>query len=197
VIVREASARDTDTLSSVLAAAFHDYAWTSWTVDASDHLARIEGLQRLAFTELVLPFGEAWVIVEDERIVSAALWMRPDRPVPDDVWHAMEPVQAQLEGDRHTASVQAEAFLAPHRPTTPHYFLGAVGTLPSHQRRGFGRAVLDPVLTRLNDEGVVACLETCGTDNVAFYADLGFRVTAEVAIPSHGPTVWIMATQPS
>jgi GNAT superfamily N-acetyltransferase len=194
VVVRRAAEEDAEAVSRVLADAFYDYPWTTWTIDASDHLARVAGLQRLAFTELVLPFGEAWVAVEDDHIVSAAMWMRPDRPVPESAWHAMEPLQAELEGDRHTTALQAEAFLAPHRPTAPHYFLGAVGTAPGRQRRGLGRSVLGPVLNRLEQEGVGAYLETCGSDNVSFYTELGFAVTAEVVIPSGGPTVWTMAT---
>jgi GNAT superfamily N-acetyltransferase len=106
----------------------------------------------------------------------------------------LEPLQAELEGDRHAASRAAEAFLAPYRPTTPHYFLGAVGTAPALQRRGFGRAVLAPVLSRLATEGAVACLETCGNDNVAFYRTLGFAVTTEVSVPAGGPSVALMAT---
>jgi GNAT superfamily N-acetyltransferase len=194
--VGTASAQDAGAASEVLAQAFRDYPWTRWTVDATDHLDRLARLQHLALTELVLPFGEAWVATEADRIVSAALWMRPDRPVAEAVWRALEPLHAQLEGDRHAASTQAEALLAPHRPTTPHYYLGAVGTTPSHQRRGIGGALLGAVLDRLEREGAVACLETCGRDNVTFYAGLGFAVTAEIAIPSGGPTVWMMATRP-
>ncbi len=192
-LVRRASKNDAESVSRVLAAAFHDYPWTTWTVEATDHLTRLAGLQQLAFTELVLPFGEAWVAEENGHVVSAAMWMRPDRPVSDAVWRAIEPLQVQLEGDRHAASVQAEAFLAPYRPTAPHYFLGAVGTMPARQRCGFGRAVLRPVLDRLDREGAPAHLETCGSDNVAFYASLGFEVTAEVTVPSGGPTVWMMS----
>lgn len=193
MVVRRASDADAKAVSQVLADAFADYPWTTWTVDPSDHVARIAQLQLLAFTELVLPFGEGWVAVHDDRIVSAAMWMRPDSTVPEAVWHAMEPLQAQLEGDRHTASMQAEAFLAPYRPTAPHYFLGAVGTSPPFQGRGFGRAALAPVLNRLAREGTGAYLETCGIDNVSFYAELGFAVIAEVRVPSGGPTVWTMA----
>jgi hypothetical protein len=55
--------------------------------------------------------------------------------------------------------------------------------------------VLEPVLQRLAGEGAVACLETCGADNVAFYARLGFAITAEVTVPSGGPTVALMTTR--
>lgn len=189
MLVRQATEDDADEVAAVLAAAFRDYEWTRWTVDADDHVRRIVELQRLAFLELTLRYGEAWIAAElDGRIVSAAMWMRPDRPVPDEVWASLAARTAELEGDRHDASHAAEAAVAPHRPVERHYFLGAVGTLPSHQRRGFGGAVLAPVLSRDETCG----LETCGADNVAFYEALGFRVTAEVQTPDGGPTVYLM-----
>lgn len=193
MIVRPATAADSTAIGGMLAAAFHDYAWTRWTVDAADHPSRVDRLQQLALTELVLPFGEAWVAQDNTTIVSAAMWMRPDSAVPDAVLAAMEPRLAELEGDRHAASRAAEAFLAPHRRTDPSYFLGAVGTDPARQRVGFGRAVLAPVLDRVRAERASACLETCGADNVRFYEGLGFEVTAEATIPAGGPTVLFMA----
>ncbi len=187
--VRRAKGDDSDSVAAVLGGAFQDYEWTRWTVDARDHVARIAALQRLTFTELVLPFGEAWVAIEEDTVVSAAMWMLPDVGVPADVFERLAPPQAELEGDRHDASVAAEAAMEPYRSVHPHYFLGAVGTLPSHQRRGLGRAVLEPVLRR----GGHARLETCGETNVAFYKRLGFSVVASVALPDGAPTVWVMA----
>lgn len=187
--VRRAHAGDADAISALLARAFANYAWTRWTVDSKNHEARVAALQRLALTELVLPFGEAWVATDEaDDVVSAAMWMRPDVSVPVDVWAHLAPITAELEGTRHAASVAAEALCTPFRPSAPHYYLGAVGTLPSHQRRGFAAAALRPVLDRTEP----AFLETCGPENVAFYTALGFRVTAEVTVPSGGPTVSMM-----
>ncbi len=114
--------------------------------------------------------------------------MRPDMTVPVETWARLGPLNAKLEGERHAASLEADAAVAPHRPTRPHYFLGAVGTLPSQQGQGYGTAVLEPVLARAADEGALACLETCGEDNVRSYAGLGFEVTAEVFLPMGGLT---------
>ena len=187
--VRRGEPGDAEEISQVLASAFVDYPWTRWTVDADNHVSRVESLQRLAFVELVLPFGEAWVATDEGAVVSAALWMRPDVTVPASVWDRIAPTQSLLEGGRHVASVAAEAACTPHRPTDPHYFLGSVGTLPSHRRLGYATAALRPVLAR--DD--FAYLETCGADNVQFYAVLGFSVVAEVTIPGGGPTVWAMS----
>jgi GNAT superfamily N-acetyltransferase len=195
--VRLAVEREIDEISEVLADAFEHYAWTRWTVDERDHRSRIRALQALALTELAMPYGEVWVALDDDTaIVSAAVWMRPDSAVPATVGARIAPLQAALEGGRHAQSVEAEAAVAAHRPPAPHYYLGAVGTLPIHQRMGYASAVLRPVLRRLDIERADAFLDTCGPENVAFYASMGFATAAEVTVPTGGPTVWCMARPP-
>lgn len=188
--VRQAVAGDADGVADLLARAFADYEWTRWTVAADDHFGRVKALQRMACVDLSMPYGEVWVASDavSGPIVSAAMWMRPAVVVPDDVWAALAPRQASLEGDRHDASVAAEAACAGRAPSAPHWFLGAVGTESAAQRRGFARAVLAPVLSR----GGCAYLETCGAANVAFYESLGFVVTATVVVPDDGPVVSCM-----
>jgi GNAT superfamily N-acetyltransferase len=168
-------------------------------VDAIDHRARVESLQELALRELVLPYGEAWVDDDPTAgIVSAALWMLPGVPVPTAITERVQLRAADLEGDRHAASVDAEAQLAPLRPTAPHHYLGAVGTKPARQGSGHGSAVLRPVLERARREGVDVFLETSSEANVGFYAQLGFSVAHHVQVRDGGPDVWamILTTRP-
>ncbi len=191
--VRPAGEADINDVSEILASAFEDYPWTRWTVDHHDHRHRVKALHRLTVAELALPFGEVWVALDGGgAIVSAAVWTRPAALVPPPVWTSIARQQAELEGDRHAQSVAAEAALKALRPTGPHYFLGAVGTHPTHQRRGYALAVLDPVLRRLPHESTDAYLETSTGTNVDFYARLGFEVMAEAVIPDGGPPVWLM-----
>jgi GNAT superfamily N-acetyltransferase len=191
---RRAGSADVDAASVALADAFADYAWTRWTVDSREHVARIEALQRLMIERIALPYGEVWV-AEDEggRISSVAVWMLPASSVPEPVLEAAAASQAALEGDRHDASRQAEAACEMLRPTQPHYFLGAVGTRFDCQRQGLASAVLAPILQRAEAEGAIAHLETSDRTNVGFYRRLGFSVTAEIDVPGGGPHVWAMA----
>ena len=191
VHVRRADTPDVDAAAAVLADAFANYAWTRWTVDADDHSARIDGLQRLVIEQIALPYGEVWV-AEDERaaIASAAIWMLPTSVVPTAVSEAAAVVQAELEGDRHDASLLAEAACARRRPVALHYYLGAVGTRSDRQRQGLATAVLAPVLERAAGENALVFLETSDRTNVEFYERLGFSVTGEVDVPGGGPHVW-------
>jgi GNAT superfamily N-acetyltransferase len=193
VRVRRAGTVDVNAAGAVLADAFADYAWTRWTVESEDHGARINALQRLVIEQIALPYGEVWV-AEDERVViAAAIWMLPHSSIPAAVSEAAAAAQAGFEGDRHDASIRAEAACAPLRPAVPHYYLGAIGTRSDRRREGIGTAVLQPVLDRAQAEAAMVFLETSERANVEFYERLGFSVTGEADVPGGGPHVWAMA----
>jgi GNAT superfamily N-acetyltransferase len=194
VRVRKAFPADIDNAAAALADAFADYVWTRWTVAADDHRARIYGLQRLVIERISLPYGEVWV-AEDAlgAILSAAIWMLPTSSVPDLVSEAAAAAQRELEGDRHDASVRAEAACESLRPDVPHYFLGAVGTRSAGRRQGLATAVLAPVLERADAERALVFLETSDVTNVRFYERLGFAISGQIDVPGGGPHVWAMA----
>ncbi len=195
VQVRRAQVHELDEIARVLADAFSDYPWTRWTVDASDHRARIEGLQRLVLEHVGFPHGEVWVTTVTGTISAAAIWTDSRRPPPDDVWAAMAAERRSLEGDRHEAARAAEEAVGPLQPEVPHLYLGAAGTRSSTQRRGLGAAVLAPVLAAADDEQIAAFLETSSERNVHFYRRLGFDIVGEIRIQG-GPAVWAMLRRP-
>jgi ribosomal protein S18 acetylase RimI-like enzyme len=162
-------------------------------VDPRDHVDRIEGLQRLFMDRVALPYGEVWVAVDDdEQLLSVALWSLPTTAESTSDLHDMTRERALLEGSRHEASAAADAVVAPLRPTTPHYYLGAVGTRTDHQRRGLGTAVLAPMLARADAAGVDVYLETSALANVEFYRSLDFVIVDALTIADGGPNVWAM-----
>ncbi len=196
-VVRQAEPADIDAIADVLADAFGDYAWTRWTVDADDHVARIRSLQRMAVERFGLAFGSVWVAEVDGRTECAAVWMDSAVAVPSDVDHALAPHVAELEGNRHDASIAAEALVARWRPESRHAFLATVGTRATMQRRGLAASVLTAQLTTLDSDGIDAFLETSSASNVAFYERLGFAVIDHLTIPNGGPDVWAMLRRPS
>jgi ribosomal protein S18 acetylase RimI-like enzyme len=195
--VRQASLGDVDEVSEVLAAAFHDYAWTRWTVEDDNHHERIRSLQRLAMVELAFPYGQIWLSLDGGGgVASAAVWMNPGQPIPPAVLADVAARSAVLEGERHDKAAAAQSVLAPLRPATPHYYLGAVGTRPDCRRQGHGRAVLWPVLEVADRQRTDLFLETSSAANVAFYTALGFRIRGEADAPAGGPHVWAMLRPP-
>jgi GNAT superfamily N-acetyltransferase len=196
ITVRRGDATDIDAAAAVLADAFRDYPMLNWTVAADRHVERITGLQHLALKWLTIPYGECWLALDGDEVVAVAAWMPPGFEVPAAVADYMAPIRAELEGDRHEHSLAADLLMDHLKPTIPAYYLGTVGTLTLRQGEGIGRAVLAPVLDRLDGEHAAAYLETSTPTNVAFYRRLGFEVTAHATIPG-GPETWVMLRQPN
>ena len=80
-------------------------------------------------------------------------------------------------------------------PHEPHWYLAVLGVDPSMQGRGLGRALLEPVLDRCDEQFEPAYLETQKPDNLPFYERFGFRVVGEVSVAG-SPTMWRMWRDP-
>ena len=81
-------------------------------------------------------------------------------------------------------------------PTEPHWYLQGLGTAPSRQCEGLASAALEPVLTRCDERGVPAYLESTKERNVTFYEHHGWRVTGTIDLPDAGPRLWAMWRDP-
>lgn len=193
--VRRATRDDLPRAAAVLGDAFRDEPWTRWTIDARDHRARVEALQRLALEHIGFPYGEVWVAEAAGEIASVAVWMHSDRAVPDEAWAATVSEQERLAGDRNDAAATAQEAVAAHRPTERHVYLGTIGTAAAQAGRGLGRSVLQVGLDRADADGLAVFLETSSPRNLSFYAKAGFTVWHELRLDG-GPMVWMMRRPP-
>jgi GNAT superfamily N-acetyltransferase len=87
------------------------------------------------------------------------------------------------------------AMMEAAHPTAPHWYLGAVATLPEKQGRGLGAAILAPVLEDCDREGVPSYLESSNARNLPFYFRQGWLQTGEIEIPD-GPVLFPMWREP-
>ncbi|CAM3688515.1 Mycothiol acetyltransferase [Nocardiopsis gilva] len=124
------------------------------------------------------------------------LWTTPEIAEAGDVFAELAPKFAEISGDRAEAAAQAEAAMAPHRPTEPVWFLCSLGVDPDRQGSGLGRAVIRPGLEAADSAGLSSFLETSDKRNVRFYRNFGFEVSAEYSLPGGGPRTWAMARRP-
>ena len=192
--VRLATPADADAIADTLAAAFLDYAWSTWAVPEDDRLGRLRGLHYLSSGLLGVAMGTVWVT---DDIASAALWIPPERrAVPAAIRERLDAEEPALFGDRLAAVDALDAVTRAARPTAPHWYLATVGTRPERQGQGLGRQVLAPALGLCDETGALAALETSSETNLAFYRGLGFEVTAECHAPDGALAVWVMVREP-
>lgn len=61
----------------------------------------------------------------------------------------------------------------------PYWYLFLLAVEPSHQGRGLGGELIEPMLERIKNEGMTCLLETENPRNVAFYVKHGFEIVVD------------------
>jgi GNAT superfamily N-acetyltransferase len=65
-------------------------------------------------------------------------------------------------------------------PTEPHWYLAIVGVEASKQGRGLGAQLMKETLTRCDEEGLSAYLESSNPANISLYQRHGFEEIGEI-----------------
>ena len=190
-----ATAADLPALTRTLAEAFADDPVAGWACPPTR--ARPRMLERFHGARLrqLLRDDEVWTNAER---TAAALWAPPKRwrTTPRDELELTRGLLSPRLLPRLPLVAYGMTGLERRHPATPpHWYLAVLGTAPQAQGRGHGSAVLAPVLTRCDEDGVGAYLESSKERNIAFYARHGFRVTRELRLP-RGPRMWAMWRDP-
>lgn len=192
ISVRRATLSETPLVVDILARAFADDPFFHWLVVQDDE---VEARRRAIFEAFVaglgFPRGEVWIA---EGAGGAAIWHHPGR------WRAGWLTQLRLMPRFVNAAGLAAGWpkfialnsLERRHPKEPHYYLFTVGVVPEDQGRGYGRALLAPLLDLCESQGMPGYLETAKESNIAIYERYGFRVLTRFNLPFGGPTVWTM-----
>ena len=88
--------------------------------------------------------------------------------------------------------VKMRATIKRYKENSPHTYLWFLGVTPQSQGKGLGGKLLDACLTKIDEQGLVAALETATQSNVAFYQSRGFELVHEFQIDDTAPKVWTM-----
>ena len=196
---RPATLTDLDLLAGIAAEGFYDDPVMRWVL--SDDARRLEQLTAMfrSLVEDTLPDRGVIHVLAD---ASTAMWRDPafehgrmaaDRVAERDQGAADEPgpfgpdEMARLE-------ILGDAMREAH-PHEPHWYLNVVATLPSHQGRGLGAAVLQPVLQQADAEGAACYLESTNPRNRSLYRRHGFADGDELHLDG-GPTMLQMWRDP-
>jgi ribosomal protein S18 acetylase RimI-like enzyme len=194
--IRKLTTEDLPRIARALARAFDDDPVMNFVFPRdSERLARLERGFSLYLRKIWLRHDECYA---NDTLSGAALWLPPDR------WHLSVLAQLRLlpsmiaEVGRNLPRLMTVLRLMEKRhPKEPaQYYLAVLGVEPELQGRGFGGALMQPVLARCDRERVPAYLESSKHRNIAFYERHGFNVVDELKVPN-GPTLWPMWREPA
>jgi ribosomal protein S18 acetylase RimI-like enzyme len=184
-----------DDASRVLADAFLDDP--GWIDVGPDNAARRHGYTRRvcrgALNVVARWGGHIWQVQRDGAVAGVLTSVDPGQwPPPQYRAIAYQALGPTLAGPSVLwRSLAADATMHKHHPTDPHFYVWMLAVAPSHQRTGVGRALLQTALTRAEQLGAFAYLETAKPDNLPYYSSFGFREVGEAALPRGAP-IWFM-----
>jgi ribosomal protein S18 acetylase RimI-like enzyme len=196
---RPARKADVPELSRALGRAFYDDPVSVWIMpDDKARAAR----QRRFFAAIArhhhLAGGGVEVAGEGSAIGAAALWDPPGR------WKQSAREQLMMlpsfiSGFGLSVATgrrlgQLLDQMKQNHPEEPHWYLAVIGSDPSVRGKGYGQALMQSRLDRVDAEHAPAYLESSKYENVSYYERFGFEVTGELVVPG-GPTLWPMWRQ--
>ena len=193
--IRKMRSDEVGPVARTLAQAFYDDPHFRWIVrNDSIRMRRMVGGFATFIGRIWLPHDEGYV---HERLSGAALWMPPG------TWHMGVLAQLRLlpsivrnVGADSGRLLRAVTWMEKTHPHEPHWYLPAIGVAPAWQGRGYGAALLRPMLERCDAERVPAYLEASTPRNRALYERHGFEVVEEGRYATDGPPLWRMWREP-
>ncbi|MET0344371.1 MAG: GNAT family N-acetyltransferase [Polyangiales bacterium] len=124
-------------------------------------------------------FGHGGAYAVDD-LRGVALWLPPgvrsDEALLEALFEETVPESQAADG-----GAMFERMAASH-PREPHWYLPLIGIDPRAQGQKLGAALLQPVLTRCDRDGVPAYLESSNPRNIPFYERLGFQVLTRLQV---------------
>jgi GNAT superfamily N-acetyltransferase len=197
-VARLATLDDRELVARIAAEGFYDDPVLSWVLrDDSKRLAQLVNIMGGLVDDMLPDRGTVHVI----DAACAALWRGPDfdeaRPASQRMQDAPESEQPEdlFSEEEVERLITLGGVMAEGHPHERHWYLNVVSTLPSHQNRGLGSAVLQPVLEDADLQGWPCYLESSNPRNVSLYLRHGFVETGQLPLPD-GPSLIQMWREP-
>jgi GNAT superfamily N-acetyltransferase len=188
--VKTAAPADQAAVTDVVVLAFSADPMARWSwPNPQAYLANFPRLVR-AFGEKAFIHGTAFYI---ENFLGAALWLPPGV-------HPDEAALVNLTQDSIARSTQSDILaifeqMSRFHPSEPHWFLPLLAVDPAQQGKGYGSALLQPVLAQCDREKRLAYLESSNPRNIPLYQRHGFEVLGSIQSGA-SPTVVPMLRKP-
>ncbi len=189
-----------DRAGHLLARAFQDDPLNIYALPDERERARLNPTYFSAFVRYGHVAGEVWTM--EGSLDGVAIWLPPGGV----------DIQSDLAEQAGITSLPSILGVEPvdrkrnvfdyldmlHRRDVqgPHWYLTIIGIEPNRQRQGVGSALLQPVLSRADAEGLPCYLETLNATNIPFYARHGFKIVVEDVEPKSGLRFWTFQREP-
>jgi ribosomal protein S18 acetylase RimI-like enzyme len=192
--IRKATDAELPRAVEAAARSFYDDPLFTWVfLDDGRRLDRLRRGFDLWARRIWFPQGETYTT---DRVIGAAFWMPPDTSHLGLLQRLrMLPAMATILRSDLPRLLRLTNALESKHPHERHYYLPVIGILPEWQGRGFGAALLRPMLERCDREELPAYLEGTSPRNRALYERHGFKVVEEMTIKD-SPPFWPMWREP-
>jgi GNAT superfamily N-acetyltransferase len=193
--IRKVTRADLAVVARALAESFFDDPHFAWIVrDRERRLAKLERAFTTFCARVWLPHDHGYT---NSQRSGAAMWLPPGE------WHLSAWAQLKLApavirdlGFDAGRLLRALAFIERKHPREPHWYLPAIGVAPAWQGRGYGAALLRPILERCDRERLPAYLEASTKRNRSLYQRHGFETIEECRYADNAPLLWRMWREP-
>lgn len=184
-------------VSSMLSRAF--YADPNYCYMMPNNQKRLE--QNKWWMKVLLTYGVMFgQVYATEANDGAAIWLGPEKPYVDN-FHICRlgliayPFIIGITNFLRMLKVVNTWGQLHKLEAANHMYLMVIGVEPDNQGKGTGKALLEAVLTRADQDKLPCYLETATEKDVRFYEKNGFRVVIHDKV-KNGPEYWTMRREP-
>jgi GNAT superfamily N-acetyltransferase len=183
--VEDLSEKDRESVVDVLATAFHDYPVMGYMLGrecrADDE--QLRSLMRFyADKRLVINSPVLGVRVHGE-IAAVCLVSVPDSGETPETEILLSRLKGEIGDAAYYRMTRFENASDAMVPDEPYHFIGMLAVSPAHQKKGYGKLLIERVkeISR-SAESAGICLTTETQQNLPFYERMGFFVTEDADI---------------
>lgn len=197
--IRRADARDWQQLADITADAFRDDPVNNWLFG---NPRSIQSAFRVLARDIYSKRGICHMAAGAKQAGGATMWMDYLSGHAEDDMSLLAQLHFGIGQFRHGSkgsmrrAMAAGELMARHHPREPHLYLFTIGTRPSARGTGLGKALMAPVLTACDDQGVACYLENSNPANQSYYRWHGFETREVFACGEGGPPLEAMWRDP-
>ncbi len=180
--LREAGPADVDQIADILAQAFEHDPVMNWTFGPSVNFTSV--FRELA-RGIYLKRGFGHVVDN----AAATLWLPAGESTTPPLGTELRLLFQLFGGGLATLrrAFGVGKVMEQHHPETEHYYLFAVGVLPSARGQGLGGRLIREGLKKADADNIPAYLENSNPTNTPLYERLGFEAVAPLPLGGDAP----------